>query len=243
MSIVRPKSIVDQINEILRQRIYDELYPPGSRLPSESELLEEFNVSRATIRTALTRLAAEGLILRKQGDGTYVNEHLQGANAQFGSLWDYVRLIRRTGHEPSIQLLELETRSAGPEESKALALEPADPVLSLTRLLLADERPVILTTNALPRHLVHAADSEIDGALPMRDLLQTYCQRRISYALFDIRATLAGGDVARVLGHRRGESLLRITTTFYSADNDPIVYGTSYYDDAFLNLRLIQSWS
>ena len=73
MPVTRSKSIVEQVNEILRQRIHDATYQPGARLPSESELAEEFGVSRATVRTVLAKLSVEGLILRRQGDGTYVN--------------------------------------------------------------------------------------------------------------------------------------------------------------------------
>jgi len=65
MLITRPVPITAQVNEILRQRIREGTYVPGARLPSESELARELDVSRATIRTVLTRLAAEGLILRK----------------------------------------------------------------------------------------------------------------------------------------------------------------------------------
>lgn len=243
MPISRPKPIVDQIDELLRQRIYDAVYPPGSRLPSESELLEEFGVSRATIRTALTRLATEGLIIRKQGDGTYVNEHLQDVNAQMGGLWEYVRLIRRSGHEAAIRELQAQARPATSIEAEALVLEPDTPVLSMTRLFLADERPVILAMNAIPQPLIQADKEDVDGSLPLRRLLQEYCGQKIAYAIFNVRATLAEDEVAETLGHEVGAPLLQINTTFYNANNEAIAYGKSYYDDAFLNLRLIQTWA
>lgn len=243
MTISRPKPIVDQIDELLRQRIYDEEYPPGTRLPSESELLQEFGVSRATIRTALTRMATEGLIIRRQGDGTYVNEHLQEVNAQMGGLWEYMRLIRRSGHEPSIRLLNSQNRQATPAEAQALGLQVEEPVLSLTRLFLADRRPVILTVNALPHRHIQGQADDVDGSLPLRTLLKEHCQQRIAYAIFDIRATLAGEEVAKTLQQSPGDPLLQIDTIFYNAGNEPLATGTSHYDDAFLNLRLIQTWT
>jgi GntR family transcriptional regulator len=243
MTITRPKPIVDQIDEVLRKRVYDGVYPPGSRLPSESELLAEFGVSRATVRTALTRLATEGLILRKQGDGTYVNAHLQEVSAQMGGLWEYVRLIRRSGFAATIKVLAVDVRPATAQEVDALDLEADAPVLLLRRLFCADGRPVITTANAIPRIMLPQNVADIDCSLPLPQLLKAHAHKEIAYAIFDIRATLADTQIASLLTHEVGEPLLKITTTFYDTDNVPLVHGTSYYDDAFLNLRLIQTWS
>lgn len=242
MGITRSKPIVDQIDEILRQRIYDDVYPPGSRLPSESDLLQEFGVSRATVRTALTRLATEGLILRKQGDGTYVNEHLHDVNAELGGLWEYVRLIHRSGYRAAIQLLQVDHRPATPDEADALALNPDQPVVFLNRLFLADDQPAILTANAIPQVLFQHELAQKDTSIPLPRLLQLYCQQRIAYAIFDIRAALPAAEIAARLQRSPAEPLLKIVTTFYNARNEPVVHGTSYYDDKLLSLRLIQTW-
>ena len=76
MLIERPKSITTQVSDLLAERIRSQEYAPGSRLPSESDLALQLGVSRATVRSALARLATQGLVLRKQGNGTYVNAHL-----------------------------------------------------------------------------------------------------------------------------------------------------------------------
>lgn len=73
MSIIQTKSVADQVEGIAADRIRNAMYLPGSRIPSESELSDELGVSRATVRTVLAKLAVNGLIIRKQGDGTYVN--------------------------------------------------------------------------------------------------------------------------------------------------------------------------
>src|SRR5512134_362048 len=97
MPLIQSKSIADQVEEILRERIRDATYLSGSRIPSESDLAEELGVSRATIRTVLAKLAVNGLILRKQGDGTYVNARAKEVSAHLGNLWDFVYLIESNG--------------------------------------------------------------------------------------------------------------------------------------------------
>ena len=71
MVFVHTKTVSNQVDEILLERIREGMYLPGIRMPSESELSDEFGVSRATVRTALAKLAASGIILRKQGDGEH----------------------------------------------------------------------------------------------------------------------------------------------------------------------------
>jgi len=63
-----------QVVSALRRRIESGIWPPGSKIPSLDELAVEFGIARATARQAVTELAANGLIWRKQGKGTFVNE-------------------------------------------------------------------------------------------------------------------------------------------------------------------------
>ncbi len=130
MSITRSAPVAVQVNQILRERIRLGAYPPGGKLPSESELSQEFDVSRATIRTVLARLAAEGLILRKQGDGTYVNERIREVNTHLGGLWEFGRLIESSGYQPSINPLSITQRSSTEHEAHLLAIQPGDEVLA-----------------------------------------------------------------------------------------------------------------
>jgi GntR family transcriptional regulator len=243
MNIVRSKTIFEQVNEILRDRIRQGEYGAGSRLPSESELTEEFSVSRATIRTVLARLAAEGLILRKQGDGTYVNESIHDVNAHLGGLTDFVRLIESSGHTPSIRALGTEPRPATEEEARILGLAREEEVISLLRLLFAGDDPVILANNVFARALLIEPDQKFNAELPIQKLMRRYCRQEIAYAVVDIRATLARGDVAPHLNRTPESPLLKITSTLYNNSNKALVYGASYYDDDALKLRLVQSWS
>lgn len=82
-----------QVAGIVRQRIYDAEYPVGGRLLSEDELAAEFTVSRATIRQAIGELVVEGLVVRKQGSGTFVQAPNPNVLRQRfrGSLGDLIR--------------------------------------------------------------------------------------------------------------------------------------------------------
>lgn len=243
MRIVQSRSIVDQIEEILRNRIRENAYSAGSRIPSESELSDEFGVSRATVRTVLARLAVGGLILRKHGDGTYVNPRIHGAGANFGNLWDFMTLIESNGYKPIIKTLSIDYRKATEKESTALALEPQEKLLSMSRLFHADNQPVILANNVIPASFLTVPLERIDGHIPIREILRKYCQQEIAFAITDIRSILAGNEQRVIMGDDLNKALLELQLSFYSRDNLPLALGVNYFNDSILRLSLMQAWS
>ena len=243
MRIIQPRSIADQVEAILRERIRDATYLSGSRIPSESELAEEFGVSRATVRTVLAKLAVNGLILRRQGDGTYVNARAQEVSAHLGNLWDFVYLIESNGFKPSIQALSIGLRVATEKEAIALAVEPGDKLLSLKRLFYADEKPVILANNVVPASFLHEPIEHIDGQMPIRMILQKYCREEIAFAITDIRSAMMGEELKAIMSKDLNKTVLELQLAFYSKNNLPIALGINYFDDSILRLSLVQAWS
>lgn len=242
MLVTRSKSIVEQVNEILRERIHDATYKPGARLPSESELAEEFGVSRATVRTVLAKLSVEGLILRRQGDGTYVNERIQEVNTHLGGLWDFSRLIETSGYSTSIRALKLELTEATDDEARALAIEPNEKLLSMQRLFFADQTPVILAHNLIPQTFLSTPIEKIDGDLHIRDILKRYCKQEIAFAVTEI-SSASGKDARNIPQLENQDHILNLRMSFYSKDNKPLALGNSYLDDSKLRLRLVQAWN
>ena len=242
MQITRPTPIVEQVDTLLRDRIRAEYYPPGGRLPSETELSEELGVSRATIRTVFARMAVEGLILRKQGDGTYVNRHIRAINTHSGGIWDFARLIASSGYEPAIQPVSQSIRPAQEHEADLLAVEPGEQLLSIVRLFSADGAPAILAQNVVPLQLIKETPDQIDGRLQIGDLLERYCHQKIAYTLTDISSIAATPEAVEYLNVPAGSPLLVLKVTFYNRNNHPIVHGRSYFNDSLLRLRLVQAW-
>ncbi|MBA4264113.1 MAG: hypothetical protein C0453_03445, partial [Comamonadaceae bacterium] len=69
-----PTPLYEQIKAILRSRVLDGTYKPHEQLPSESEMMSAFSVSRITVRQALNDLQNEGLVFRIHGKGTFVSK-------------------------------------------------------------------------------------------------------------------------------------------------------------------------
>lgn len=241
MLIERPKSITSQVSDLLAERIRRQDYAPGSRLPSESDLAAQLGVSRATVRSALARLATQGLLLRKQGDGTYVNVHLGSIPTSLGGLWNFTRLIENSGFTPRIELVAQEVRAITARELEVLALTEAEPVLSMTRLFHADELPVVLTHTVVPLHVLHAPPEACDGGLPLSEFVQRYHSTPISYAIFDIEAVLPDAETLRLLPGDQ-TPLLKLDQVFFENTNQPIVFSEAFFRTGVIRLRLAQAW-
>ncbi|HRX02850.1 MAG TPA: GntR family transcriptional regulator [Anaerolineae bacterium] len=243
MLIERPKSITTQVSDLLAERIRSQEYAPGSRLPSESDLALQLGVSRATVRSALARLATQGLVLRKQGNGTYVNAHLESFPSSAGGLWNFLRLIEFSGREPSIRVLSRAVRPALESEIESLALQESDPVFFLQRVFFADDIPAVLAGNAIPVSSLRQPPEECDGQLPIDEFIVRYCNAKIAYDIFDICAILPDAETQDVLQLQADQPILQLRQVFYDGQNEPLLCGSSAYNEKLLGLRLVQSWS
>lgn len=242
MAIERRKPIAVQVGNLLADRIRTQHYPAGARLPSESELAEELGVSRATVRSALARLAAEGLVLRKQGDGTYVNPHIDTVPTRLGGIWDFWRMIQHSGYQPSIHTLEQAVRPATDSEVTALRLAEGAPVLTFTRIFCADGMPVVVTHSATPVALLAEPADRVRADLPLNEFMERYFHRQISYVIFDIHTHLPSATVQELLNMERQTPILALDQVFYDKANQPLFYSRGYLQDHVIRLRLVQSW-
>ena len=243
LPIERKPPMSDQIRRLLRQRIEDGAYSPENRLPSEEQLARQLQVSRATVRTALAALASEGLLIRRQGDGTYINTGRIQVRTHIDTLWEFTRLIEESGRKSSIQPLALQHRPATPSEARGLRLASDDPVVSLVRLFYADQRPVIYSLNTIPQAHLCIEPDESQMRQPIFEIMEQHCQQTISYAVADLSAILAEEEIAGILHVSPGAPLLKFEEIFYDRLDQPLVYTTNFYNDKLLRLKIVRSKS
>ncbi len=131
-----------RIMEAIRAEIASGRLPPGARVPSEHELVRRFGVARMTVNRALRELAAEGLVTRTAGSGTFVAD--RRLEVSLLVVPDIAAEIRASGRAHRARVLRLE-RAAAPESvARALDLEPGAPAFHSLILHRADEAPVQL---------------------------------------------------------------------------------------------------
>ena len=242
MILKRPQTITSQVNSILRKRIRDGAYTPGSKLPSESDLAAELGVSRATLRQAMTSLVSEGMLLPRQGDGTYVNRRVFEISTRLESFWSFTHMIENSGRKCTIHVLSTQVLPAGQRESDVLEIAPEEPIYVMERLFLADEQPVILSTNIVPVAFFSVPPERCDARVPLNVFLETYCDQWIAYSTSDIRSALPVPQAVERLQLDSDEPLLTFFDVFYNRADQPVAFGLNNYADKRLNMRLVRAW-
>jgi GntR family transcriptional regulator len=192
-----------QIEQSLRERIAS--LGPGERLPSDADLCAEFGVSRMTARNAMERLAADGLITREPGRGSFVAE--RPAHRRANRLMTFTQEMRRAGRTPSSRVLAQAIRPSSTAEAANLGIPTHQPVVHLRRLRLADGEPIALETTVL---IGTCADAVMTADLTLGSLHETLGRAGIvlSRGTGTIAAAAAGAEEARLLGIRTGDPLL-----------------------------------
>ena len=122
-----------QLMQKLRSDIQNGVYPVHSRIPSEQELCDTYQVSRVTVRKALAELTQEGLLNRHQGKGTFVKERTP-QKQNFSVITSCSTLIRSQDMTPSKKILFEGLVPCSAEIAQRLGLAEGDPVLEYTRV-------------------------------------------------------------------------------------------------------------
>ncbi len=220
-----------QLENVLREKITSGSFVGGERLPTEIELIEQYGVSRITVRQALASLAADGLIERKQGRGTFIAERkskkrkFTGTIHLTGSLDELIEM----GMDTPVKVLEMNRVDADAHEAELLRIKIGTPIYRLKRLRMVENKPYSLILNYLPE--------DIGSKLTMAELstgavlhtMETKLGLKLDNAVQEIKAELADPYVANLLDIRVGSALLSIERTVYTDEGRPVEYVHTLY--------------
>jgi GntR family transcriptional regulator len=174
-----------------------ESMPAGAALAPERDLAASLGVARMTLRKALDSLVAEGLVVRRQGQGTFVAP--TGVPQRLAAR-SFTEDMRSRGLRPGSLTLESGVRHAGVVIAACLDVAPNTQVLHVRRLRLADEEPMAIEDLYVPRDLVPGLDgADLEGA-SFYDLLDQRYGQRISGGTQTAEPILAAAGDAAVLG-------------------------------------------
>lgn len=242
MAIKRTETFVEQVVKEIKDRINAGVYAPGQRIPSENELSTEMQVSRATARSAYIKLSAEGVVKRIHGDGTYVRERIPDLISAKNGVWDFNNLIENQGYKPSNRGLRINQRVPNEAESKALALSKDDRVISVRRVIYADEDPVFYTQNVYSAILFDQDIHKLDLSLGLYDFTKKYINQELVSVLLTIGAGIGENEIEDIGNYRTNIesnfSWVRLEEIFYDSKAIPRVYGITNVKNLMLPILI-----
>ena len=217
-------------------------------LPSEAELAQRFSVSRSTVRDALSRLETTGVVIRRQGIGTFVNQFLSKHPAAmqdwFEEAHGFADALRSMGRNPEILILRSAIQPAG-DMADHLQLTAEDLVIVVEKVITSAGAPLIHSLNATPLTLLpadlRARGGELAGECESTfRFLEEYCHCRVHHQQSEIRAAATDTKLASLLACRAGDPCLQVEEVAYSADLAPLFYGLNHFRGDTVTFRQIR---
>ena len=220
--------LYQQIRGLITKSLASGEWRPGDLIPSEAELAERFGVSQGTVRKAIDEMAAENLLVRRQGKGTFVDTHDDPR-----SFFRFLRLAANDGKPLTLKSVPLECwrAKAGVDVARTLALEPGAPIIILRRVLQNGKEPAVFDEIYLPGELF--ADLTLDvlkaSEMSLYSLFESRYAVRMIRADERLRAISADRLSAELLQVVEGSPLLLVERVTYTYGNKPVEWRRGYY--------------
>lgn len=212
----------------------------GERLPSEPKLADQLGVSRATLREVMRTFETRGLLRRKQGVGTFVIHPTQVFESGLEHLVSLDTLAERIGLSVSMGELEVVRGFPSEEEAEALDLDSDVDIVRVSRVIMAENRPVAYLVDIVPTDVLAADEIPSDFTGSILDLLLEKNQPPLASSRTDINAVGASSEIASALDIQRHAPLLMFRSQLYSTMGRVVDYSFSYFLPGYFRFHIVR---
>jgi GntR family transcriptional regulator len=203
---------------------------PGDRLPPEPDLARQLGVSRAMLREVVTGLVERGLLIRRQGIGTFVANQTPFFDYGLEVLESLDSLAKRTGMETEVRDMSFETRAIEPDEMDLFHTDDPDlTVLQVSRVIAIKGKAVAYLIDIIPSTFL--TQSEVKASIhgSVYDLLAQKKDIPLSYSRTDIMAVKADAELEKELKVTVGTALILLTAQLCTNNDQVVDYSYSYF--------------
>ncbi|MDP3448337.1 MAG: GntR family transcriptional regulator [Eubacteriales bacterium] len=221
---------IQSVRSRLLREMKEGAYRYSGKLPPEGVLAERLSISRTQLRDSLAQLEREGFISRHQGVGTVINRHVLAVSVRMDMEIEFMEMISKSGHEPSLLSSSHELVPAGEIAAQHLAISPNDTVLKAVRLIGADGKPAIYCEDYIPASLIKKKEFFAeDLQKPIFSFLKQFCGLEPHMDLTEVRPAVADEALARTFCVPEGTPLLYLDELDYDKEGMPMLYSPQYY--------------
>lgn len=212
----------------------------GDRLLSEPKLAENLGVSRASLREAMRTFETRGLLQRKQGIGTFVIHPANVFESGLENLVSLETMAEQIGLPVSMGDLEVKRMIVDAELSKNLGLPENDEILQVSRVILAENRPVAFLEDNLPVDVISEEEVKQHFTGSVLDLLIKRDDIPLASSKCDISAIGATPEIARALDIQRHDPLLVFSSQLFSYFGTIIDSSFSYFIPGYFHFFIVR---
>ncbi len=231
----RPVPIYSRVERFLRDRIRSGALLPGDPIPPESQLVQQFQISRMTVRQALSRLVYDGLVVRYRGRGSFVAE----PRLEHSKMWlSFEEEMQARGAKIRIRLLERRIALASGKVAESLGLPEGAEVVVLKRLRFVDDQVVGIEIRYLPRAIGEALSADEVHHQPLVPAVRRILGKPRTRLILNVTASVVRGSEAKLLETRPGAPVLVREHIWFVEPEGPVQYGKSVFRADRYQMRL-----
>lgn len=227
-----------QLMEELETSIRNGVYKPGDKIMTEAEMAKEYGVSLITVRKAVGSLIEKGLVVRKQGKGTFVTKPKYSRNMK--KLQSFTEMCEQMGVKPGAQVLENRLIMADKKVADRLGIEPGSNVVYISRLRLADGEPVQVEKSYFPLKYAFLLEEDLNNG-SMFECLKEKAGAKVASSEKMIELCRATAEEAALMDVKKGDYLLFVKSTAYDENGEPMYAGIQLINGDRFSLYVYES--
>jgi GntR family transcriptional regulator len=218
-----PIPLYYQLLQLIKGSIENGELKPGDSLPTELDMMQKYNLSRATVRQAILQLVNEGYLRRIKSKGTFVN--LIPEKSRFiGSLKGFAQEMRQKGIAFSTRVLDCRVIPAPQKVSEKLQIASGDPVFFLKRLRFVKDEPVLIVEGFVPARLCPGIEKEDFERQSFYDVLEQKYEIILHHGCREFEPVMPQTEEMKLLRVSQKAPVLFIESTVYTEENMPVEY-------------------
>ncbi|MBT3318293.1 MAG: GntR family transcriptional regulator [Clostridia bacterium] len=222
LDMASDKPLYEQLISFIKSDIDNGLLNVGDLLPSENEFCERYDISRPTVRQALSALEEQGLVVRMRGKGSFVTR--PKVKRSLKTLYSFSDEVAAMGLTPKSRVIAYEVISPGEEIRSRLGLADGEKVYSITRVRYAGDEPIALEMAFIPTRMSPFLTQEKVETGSLYKTLAAQEGIEIGYAKETYETAMLSESEAQILGCKQGTCAFFIQRTAYTLTDEVFEY-------------------
>ncbi len=213
---------------------------PGTKLPSEPDLAKMFGVSRSTLREAMRTFEVQGLIRRRQGQGTFVVGRQKALEGGLEVLESIETLSQRMGLNVSLGEWGMKRLKVDKENQTFSNFPLGSTVLQVDRIITSEERPIAFLIDIAPVTILNENDLEEGFEGSVLDWMLKRGKPLLDHAKTRVDSISASSEIAHKLQIQRAAPLLFFVSDVMDRDGNLVTHSYSYFIPGFFDFHIIR---
>jgi len=240
--VTRNLSLFEQVRlQILQWIRSGFINPDDGALPSETEIADLLNTSRATVREALSQLERDRVIIRRQGSGTYINPTIRHLTSTLNELLDPRVILESQGYKAKIRLMEYRQTTLGKEAAIALNTSADTAAVHTSVLYLADTAPAILMDAAWPLDELGPSTNPQPEYISLSQYSSLLTGTIATHSVATLEAANASERLSQYLNTAQGTALRCLVEIHLTDFGRPVFFSRSWFAPQVIKLQMLRN--